>query len=40
MKIQNSPVQLNGEELLQEGLNELKEIREYLAQNNTPINIK
>ena len=40
MKIQNSPVQLNGEELLQEGLNELKEIREYLAQNNTPIKIK
>lgn len=40
MKIPGSPVQLNGETLLQEGREELKEAREYLAANNTPIKIK
>lgn len=40
VKITGSPVQLNGEELLSEGLTELKEIREYLAQNNTPLKIR
>lgn len=40
MKIPGSPVQLNGEQLLAEGREELKEAREYLAANNTPIKIK
>lgn len=40
MKIPNSPVQLNGDAILQEGLTELKEIREFMAQNNTPLLIK
>lgn len=40
MRIPNSPVQLNGDALLSEGRDELKEIREYLSQNNTPLKIR
>lgn len=40
MRIPNSPVQLNGDALLSEGREELKEIREYLVQNNTPLKIR
>lgn len=36
VKLPNSPVQLDGEQLLAEGLEELKAEREYLVQNNTP----
>lgn len=36
MKLPNSPVQLDGEALLSEGLDGLKETRSYLVQNNTP----
>ena len=40
MKIPGSPVQLNGDAILAEGREELKEIREYLAANNTPVSIR
>lgn len=40
MKIPGSPVQLNGDAILAEGREELKEIREFLAQNNTPLLIR
>lgn len=40
MTIPGSPVQLNGESLLTEGREELKEIREYLSNNNTPLKIR
>lgn len=40
MKIPGSPVQLNGDAILAEGLAELKEIREFLPANNTPLSIK
>lgn len=40
MKIPGSPVQLDGEQLLAEGNEELKELREFLTQNNTPLKIK
>lgn len=40
MSIPNSPVQLNGAAILTEGLTELKEIEDFLAENNTPIKIK
>lgn len=36
VKLPGSPVQLDGEALLSEGLEELKETREYLSHNNTP----
>lgn len=36
VKLPNSPVQLDGEQLLSEGLEELRTEREYLVQNNTP----
>lgn len=40
MKIPGSPVQLNGDAILEEGRTELNEIREFLAQNNTPLKIR
>lgn len=40
MTIPGSPVQLNGNTILEEGLSELKEMREYWSQNNTPITIR
>lgn len=40
MKLPGSPVQLNGDTLLEEGRNELAEIRTYFSENNTPITIK
>lgn len=36
VKLPGSPVQLDGETLLSEGLEELKSTREYLVANNTP----
>lgn len=36
VKIPNSPVQLDGEQLLSEGRDELQAEREYLQKNNTP----
>ena len=36
VRLPNSPAQLDGEQLLAEGLEELKEVRAYLVQNNTP----
>lgn len=36
VKLPNSPAQLDGDALLSEGLEELKEVREYLSKNNTP----
>lgn len=38
--IPGSPVQLDGKELLQEGLTEQKEIKDFLAANNTPLKIR
>lgn len=40
MTLPGSPVQLNGATILEEGLNELREAREYFSNNNTPITIK
>lgn len=40
MTIPGSPVQLNGTAILQEGLTELKELREYMVTNNNPLKIK
>lgn len=40
MKLPGSPVQLNGDTLLAEGREELKEIRDYLSENNTPLKIR
>jgi len=36
VRLPNSPAQLDGEQLLAEGREELKEIREFLQANNTP----
>lgn len=36
VKLPNSPVQLDGDQLVSEGLEELREVREYLVQNNNP----
>jgi hypothetical protein len=36
VRLPNSPAQLDGEALLSEGLEELREVRSYLVQNNTP----
>jgi len=38
--IPGSPVQLNGNELLEQGLAEQKEIMDYLNANNTPLKIR
>ena len=40
MTIPGSPVQLNGSEILNEGLTELKELREFMVTHNNPIKIK
>lgn len=40
MKIPGSPVQLNGDAILEEGREELKAIRDFLAENNTPLKIR
>lgn len=40
MKIPGSPVQLNGDTILAEGLKELEEARAHLVDNNNPIKIR
>lgn len=40
MKITNSPVQINGEAILAEGREELKECRDFFIENNTPLTIR
>jgi hypothetical protein len=40
MTIPGSPVQLNGSAILNEGLTELKELREFMVTHNNPIKIK
>lgn len=40
MKLPNSPVQLNGDDLLAQGREELQACRDFFQQNNTPIKIR